>query len=69
MTAMATATTPRRIPLTNPPMTSIFQVPKANLWSAVCFRASTKASQEIPRATAWVLMCQPSASNAMELNT
>ena len=61
-------TRPRRIPLTNPPRTSIFQAPKVKRLSVVWQRANTKAPQEIAGAVACVLMCQPSANRAMELN-
>ena len=66
--ATITATTPsRRMALAKPPNISIFQVPKANRGSVAYRRAVAYAIADRPMASAWELMCQPSASNAIEL--
>src|SRR6185369_10211894 len=62
------ATTPsKRMALANPPSTSIFQVPNAKRGSVAYLRAVAYAMADSPIATAWELMCQPSASSAIEL--
>ena len=55
--------------LANPPSTSTFHVPKAKVASPACRRASMYAMAVMARAMACVLMCQPSASSAMELKS
>src|SRR6185369_6258339 len=64
---IAAATPSRRMALAKPPNTSTFQVPKANRGSVAYRRAVAYAIAERPMATAWELMCQPSASSAIEL--
>ena len=58
--------TDRTMALAKPPSTPTLPVPKLKRMSAECRRVKWYATAAIMNAMACVLMCQPSASNAIE---